>query len=65
MRMVAGMNSVRVISLRLTRRGLGVSSFGSGSGWVYSTGTLRPNRTPVLPIRGYCRSLKVPSGVRW
>ncbi len=61
---VAGMSSVRVSSARLTSRGLGSIIRGSGSGSVYSSGTFRPNRDPAIPIRGWLRSLYVPSRVR-
>ena len=59
---VAGMNSFRVSSSRLTVRGFG--SIGSFSRTVYSSGTLRPNRLLRLPISGSSRLLKVPSSVR-
>ena len=55
-RMVAGWNCSRVISSRLTTRGFGTSRL-AVSGRVCSSGTLRPNRQPAAPIRGYCRSL--------
>src|SRR5688572_8243978 len=61
--MVAGRNSVLVISSRLTSRGLGVIRL-AVSGKVCSSGTLRPKRRPQLPIAGYARSLYVPSTVR-
>ena len=59
---VAGMNSLRVNSSRLTVRGFGSSGFFSFA--VYSSGTLRPKRLPRLPISGSSRLLKVPSSVR-
>ena len=52
----AGWNVVRVRSSRLTVRGLGFSRF-AVSGIVSESGTLRPKRTPALPIRGHPRSL--------
>ena len=59
-RIVAGLNVSRVISSRLTTRGLGTSRFGV-SGKVCSSGKLRPKRRPAAPIFGKCRSLCVPS----
>ena len=59
---VAGMNSFRVSSSRLTVRGFGSSGFFSFT--VCSSGTLRPKRLPRLPINGSSRLLKVPSSVR-
>ena len=61
---VAGLNSSRVISVWLTMRGFGERISGIGSGNVMSIGALRPNRVPALPIAGFSRSLKVPSGER-
>ena len=61
---VAGMNSSRVSSSRLTTRAFGSSSCGSGSGYVCSSGTLRPKRAPIIPIAGASRSLWLPSGRR-
>src|SRR5215213_2804163 len=61
---VAGWNSWRVRSSRLTVRGFGLSRAHSFSGYVNSMGTLRPKRVPALPIVGFSRSLKVPSTVR-
>ena len=57
LREVAGRNSVRVSNSRLTVRGLGVMSAEPVSGYVASSGTLRPNRHPRLPIFGCSRSL--------
>src|SRR5262245_5449645 len=51
LRMVAGVNSSRVISSRLTTRGLGVIRF-AVSGTTLSSGTLRPKRRPTEPIFG-------------
>ena len=61
---VAGLNSSRVRSFRLTRRGFGSSSCGSGSGKVLASGTLRPKRWPIIPIAGWERSFQLPSDVR-
>jgi hypothetical protein len=61
---VAGISLSLVSSARLTSRGLGCIICGSGSGSVYSSGTFRPNRDPAIPIRGWLRSLYVPSRVR-
>jgi hypothetical protein len=55
------MNSFRVRSSRLTRRGFGSSGFFSAA--VDSIGTLRPKRLPRLPISGSSRLLNVPSSV--
>jgi hypothetical protein len=55
-RNVTSWNWVRVRSSRLTRRGLGFIMF-AVSGNVSLSGTLRPNRTPALPMRGQVRSL--------
>ena len=60
---VAGISSSRVISRRLTVRGLG-SSMRSVSGQVCSIGTLRPKRVPAIPIVGLARSFQLPSTVR-
>ena len=53
---VAGRKVFRVISRRLTSRGLGVRSV-SVSGWAWTGLTLRPNRRPAAPIIGWSRSL--------
>jgi hypothetical protein len=63
-RPVAGTNSFRAISRLLIVRGLGLRMPGPASGRVSSSGTLRPNRRPALPIRGSSRSLKRPAGWR-
>ena len=54
---VAGLNSSRVSSSRLTTLGFGSSSSGADSGYVPSTGTLRPKRAPIMPIAGCSRSV--------
>src|SRR5215218_5206092 len=61
---VAGWNSWRVRSSRLTVRGFGLKSAQSFSGYVSSRGTLRPKRVTAPPIAGFSRSLKDPSAVR-
>ena len=58
---VAGMSSSRVSKARLTSRGLGCISRGSGSGSTCASGTFRPNRDPAMPMRGWLRSLWLPS----
>src|SRR3954453_136171 len=49
---VAGTNSFRVITARLTSRGLGVSRSAPAGGNVCSIATLRPNRDPAIPMGG-------------
>jgi len=54
---VAGWNVVRVSSRRLTVRGFGVRIWLSSGRPACSSATLRPNRDPAIPIRGWSRSL--------
>ena len=61
---VAGMNSLRVSSSRLTTRGFGSRIAGSASGNVRASGTLRPKRAPTAPMRGLETSFQVPSTER-
>jgi len=58
---VAGTNSLRDSSSRLTTRGLGSST---SFGYVPSMGTLRPKRVFAAPISGWFGSVPVPSAER-
>jgi len=60
----AGRNVVRVNSRRLTTRGLGSRSCSRVTGSTLSSGMLRPNRAPAMPIVGWSRSLWEPSVLR-
>lgn len=53
---VAALNSLRVITARLTSRGLGLSRL-AVSGNDFSIGTLRPKRDPAIPMGGASSSL--------
>ncbi len=61
---VAGVNSLRRISVRLIVCGLGVISPGIASGNALSSDTFRPNRVPAIPMSGSSSALYEPSGVR-
>ena len=63
LRMVAGLNSSRVISSRLITRGFGTRRL-AVSGDTCSSGKLRPKRRPTDPIDGHFRSLNEPSSIR-
>ncbi len=59
-------SSLRVISFRLTSRAVGfpsTSSFSAGA--ILSSGMLRPNRVPAMPIPGSSRLFQLPSACRW
>ena len=64
LRVVAGMNSRRPSTERLTSRGSGTRIWSAPSGQVSSIGTLRPNTVPLAPMRLSLTSLPVPSRVR-
>ncbi len=54
---VAGVNSLRRISVRLIVCGLGVISPGIASGNALSSDTFRPKRVPAIPMSGSSRAL--------
>ena len=60
-RIVAGWNWSRVISSRLTTRGLGISRFGGVREGVLERDVAPETATRQLPSSGTCRSLYVPS----
>ena len=54
---VASIRCSRVISARLTSRGLGESFDARDSEGMALSGMLRPKRAPIIPIAGLSRSL--------